>query len=310
MNQGTGVVTMEGIPGWVFDIQRYSLHDGPGLRTNVFFQGCPLGCAWCCNPESQAMEPQMACFENRCFACGDCLVACPQGALHLVDGRLRWDPRVCDGCGRCGEVCPSQAIQWLGRRMTAGEVLAEVLRDAAFYAEGGGVTLTGGEPLAQLEFAYAILRLARREVVHTALETCGHVPWACFERVLPDLDLVLYDLKHMDSERHRRGTGVGNERILDNARRVARCGVAMLMRVPLIPGFNMDAENVRRTARFALELGVGEVHLLPYHRLGRPKYRALGLAYPGEAIPLPQDGETEAIADIFRARGLRVQVGG
>jgi len=310
MPQGNPQGTVEQVSGWVFDIQRYSLHDGPSLRTNVFFKGCPLGCAWCCNPESRAIGPQMACFENRCFACGDCLALCPREALHLVDGRLRWDPLACDRCGRCGEVCPSQTMQWLGRRISAGEVLAEVLRDSAFYAEGGGVTLTGGEPLMQPEFAHAILRLARREVIHTALETCGHVPWAHFEQVLPDLDLVLYDLKHLDPERHRQGTGVGNALILDNARRLAKCGVAMVIRVSLIPGFNMDAENIRRTAQFALELGVDEVHLLPYHRLGRPKYQALGVSYPGEAIPLPQDEEVEAIAAIIRACGLRVILGG
>ena len=337
-----GMANELAIQGLIFDLQRYSLHDGPGLRTNIFFKGCPLRCRWCCNPESQAPKPELAFFESRCFACGDCLEVCQQGALHMSEGKMHWDPQVCDHCGRCVEVCASGAIQWIGRRVSGGEVLDEALRDAAFYCGGGGITLTGGEPTLQPEFAAAVLRLAQAECIHTTMETCGHVPWPIFEQLLPHLDLVLYDLKHMDSDHHQEGTGVGNELILENARRVAEWFVergalsverdcdslyashctlhgsmGMIIRLSLIPGFNMAAdrpkvsmENICRTAQFALGLGIGEIHLLPYHRLGQPKYQALGRPYPGEEFDLLKDEQVEAIASLVRSLGLQVRVGG
>ena len=312
-----GMANELAIQGLIFDLQRYSLHDGPGLRTNIFFKGCPLRCRWCCNPESQAPKPELAFFESRCFACGDCLEVCQQGALHMSEGKMHWDPQVCDHCCRCVDVCASGAIQWIGRRVSVGEVLDEALRDAAFYCGGGGITLTGGEPTLQPEFAAAILRLAQAECIHTTMETCGHAPWPIFEQLLPHLDLVLYDLKHMDSDHHREGTGVGNELILENAQRVAGSGVEVIIRLPVIPGFNMAAdrpkvsmENIRRTAQFALGLGIGEIHLLPYHRLGQPKYQALGRPYPGEEFDLLKDEQVEAIASLVRSYGLRVRVGG
>jgi pyruvate formate lyase activating enzyme len=327
-------IELQRVQGLVFDLQRYSLHDGPGLRTNVFLKGCPLRCRWCCNPESQGTEPELALFESRCFACGDCVEVCRRGALSMLQ-RLHWDPKVCDRCGQCVEVCASGAVRWIGNSISAGEVLAEVLRDSAFYSGGGGITLTGGEPMLQPEFAYAILRLAQADYVHTAMETCGHAPWSHFERLLPHLDLVLFDLKHMDSGCHREGTGVGNEVILENARRIAKwfeqrgtsrawrgrssldtgdsppdAPRGMIIRLPLVPGFNMTVERVQRAAEFAREMGVGEIHLLPYHRLGQPKYRALGRSYPGEEFDLPEDTGVEAMASLVRSCGLHVRVGG
>jgi pyruvate formate lyase activating enzyme len=248
-----------------------------------------------------------------------------EGGVEQSEVRLKWDPEACDVCGHCAEACASGAIQWIGRTSKAGEVMARVLRDVAFYGGGGGITLTGGEPMLQPKFTHALLRLARSEYIHTTMETCGHVPWTAFEQVLPQLDLILYDLKHMDSDAHRRGTGVCNELILENARRLAgwlkvrgRWGVGggMIVRVPLIPGFNVhvcgstSVENIRHTVRFALELGVREMHLLPYHRLGQPKYRSLGRSYAGGKPRLLAEGEVEAIADIVRSCGLRVRVGG
>ena len=235
------------------------------------------------------------------------------------DARIQWDPRLCDCCGRCVETCASGAIQWIGRSVRAGEVLDQVLRDVSFYEGGGGITLTGGEPMLQPEFATAILRLAHAEYIHITIETCGHVPWSLFEQVLPHLDLVLYDLKHMDSDQHRKGTGVGNELILENARSMAEwyrehggwgAGRGMIIRLPLIPGFNITARNTRLTAQFARTLGVQEIHLLPYHRLGRPKYQALGWRYPSEALCLPEEDEIEEMAGLARSCGLRVRVGG
>ncbi len=309
----------------MFDLQRYSLHDGPGLRTNVFFKGCPLRCHWCCNPESQAVQPEMAFFESRCFACGDCLDLCPSEALRVQrtgeqpKARIQWTRRACNRCGRCAEACPSEALHWIGRRIKAGAVLEQVLRDVPFYEGGGGVTLTGGEPMLQPRFAEAIVQLAHAEYMHTAMETSGHMRWSLFELVLPHLDLVLYDLKHMDSGQHKEGTGVGNELILENARKIAEwyeghggwhSGRGMIIRLPLVPGFNMTAENIGLSVEFARALRVEEMHLLPYHRLGSPKYRALGRPYPGEALRVPEAEEVESVVRVVRSCGLRVQVGG
>jgi pyruvate formate lyase activating enzyme len=301
---------LETVTGIVFDVQRYSLHDGPGLRTNIFLKGCPLSCSWCCNPESQAPQPTLAFFTSRCYSCGDCLNVCQSEALWLQSGgeqpiaQLHWRPDACDLCGDCADVCASGAIQWVGRQSTAAEVLEEALRDAVFYGHGGGITLTGGEPLLQHEFAYARLRLARGEYMHTAMETCGHAPWFRLERLLPYLNLVLYDVKHMDSEQHRLGTGMGNELILENARRIvhwkAERGLdsGVVIRLPLMRG------------RFALELGIGEMHLLPYHRLGGPKYQALGRSNVCDELPLLIEEEVEEMASLVRSLGLRVLVGG
>jgi pyruvate formate lyase activating enzyme len=316
---------LESVEGLVFDLQRYSLHDGPGLRTNVFFKGCPLRCRWCCNPESQAVQPELAFFEGRCFTCGDCLDVCQSGALRIErageqsDARIQWDPRACERCGRCVETCASGAFQWIGRRIRAGEVLDQALRDVSFYGEGGGITLTGGEPMLQPRFAKAILRLAQAEYIHTTMETSGHASWSLFDQVLPHVDLVLYDLKHMDSDHHEKGTGLGNELVLENARRMATwymargdrsAGRGMIIRLPLIPGFNMTAEDTRLTAQFARNLGVEEMHLLPYHRLGRSKYQALGRRFLGEAFRLAEEEEIEAMAGLVRSCGLSVRLGG
>jgi len=304
------VRSLQAVEGIIFDIQRYSLHDGPGLRTNVFFKGCPLRCKWCCNPESMNQQPELALFVGRCFACADCLEVCAPAALSLAGDQLQWDPAMCDHCGRCVEVCVSQAMRWIGHPATAGEVIAEVTRDAPFYEEGGGLTLSGGEPTSQPEFAEALLSLAKAENVHSAMETCGHVAWPVFEQLLPHLDLVLYDIKHMDAERHAEGTGLGNDLILGNARRIAAKGHDMVIRVPLIPGFNMEEENLRHTSRFVRELGLKEIDLLPYHRLGRPKYRALGRCYPWERFDVPDEETVRRLAGLFREQGLSVLLGG
>jgi pyruvate formate lyase activating enzyme len=305
----TDMTQLEETEGVIFDIQRYSLHDGPGLRTNLFLKGCPLRCQWCCNPESVQPQPELAFFDRRCFLCGDCLDVCATGALNMDDDKLHWNPAACDQCGRCVQVCTADAMRWIGRRVTASEVMEEVIRDLPFYTGSGGITLTGGEPTLQPAFAEAVLRLAKQESIHTAIETCGYAPWPAFERLLPWLDLVLYDIKHMDSEQHRQGTGISNEQILHNARRIAATGNKMIIRVPLIPQFNITEDNLRRTGRFALDLTVEEIHLLPYHRLGQPKYRALGRPYPWAHADLLGQEAVEQAADALRQQGLRVYVG-
>jgi pyruvate formate lyase activating enzyme len=305
---GAGDVT-----GVVFNIQRYSIHDGPGIRTTAFLKGCPLQCAWCQNPESQIMRPEIFFVSENCQGCGACAQVCPQGAIAVVDGLARTDRAKCIGCGKCTEVCPNEARNLMGRSQTAQEVFEELAADEIFYQRsGGGATLSGGEPLAQPEFATAVFRLCREASIHTALDTCGHAPWETMRQVLEYVDLVLYDLKHMDPERHKKYTGVSNELILEGARRIRQLGVPMLARIPLIPGFNDDAQNLLATAQFiATEMGDSiPVHLLPYHRLGETKHERM--EQPGKAIAAqpPSDEQMEEMRAVFESLGLEVHLGG
>ena len=301
---------LEQVEGIVFDIQHYSLHDGPGLRTSIFLKGCPLRCGWCANPESQHVAPELVMFSANCLACGTCIEVCGPGGRALVDGRLAWRRDLCTLCAACVQICPAAAMEWSGQRWTAGNVVREVLRDGPFYEDGGGLTLTGGEPTLQPAFAEAILRLAKAEYVNTAMETTGNAPWEVLEVLLPYLDLWLYDVKHLDSKIHRDYTGIGNELILSNLRRLAGLGAPIVVRVPLIPGFNMEEEDIRRTAEFLAELNdaVRAIELLPYHTLGRAKYEALGRSYPWRDRDLPTDADVETVTEVFRFYGLDAQI--
>jgi glycyl-radical enzyme activating protein/glucokinase-like ROK family protein len=297
---------LEDVAGTVFNVQRFSVHDGPGIRTNIFFKGCPLRCAWCCNPESQRFQPELALSAQQCVHCGQFEDFCPEIWFHGAVTQVEKDK-----FGARAELCPGGAMRWLGSRRTAGDILAEVLRDRPFYSEGGGITLTGGEPTAQPDFAEALLRLARQAGLTTAIETCGHTRWKVFERLLPHLDLVLFDLKHMDPEAHRRATGVDNEVILANLRHLAEVGAPLEVRVPLIPGINADAENLTALARFLAGLAGPRrrVSLLPYHTLGWNKYASLGRPSPVNGhgpITAEQLGEFERI---LQAHQLQVTVG-
>jgi pyruvate formate lyase activating enzyme len=305
-----GRAELEGVEGIIFDIQRYSVHDGPGLRTNVFFKGCPLRCAWCANPESQAMRPELAVFAVNCIRCGQFDEPCPDGWLVQDDTTWKWG--VQDDYETRARLCPAGGVRWIGERRTAGSVIDEVRRDALFYEGGGGMTLSGGEPALQPAFAEALLRLAREECINTAMETCGQAPWANFERLLPHLDTVLFDVKHLDSATHRAFTGAGNEQIMDNLRRLAAAGAPVVVRVPLIPGFNATAESLRAIGAFVAGLPghIRQVDILPYHTLGRAKYAALAQPYPWDGHARLTDEEVEALAGELRGMGLTVTVGG
>jgi glycyl-radical enzyme activating protein/glucokinase-like ROK family protein len=296
----------EDVEGMVFNVQRFSVHDGPGIRTNIFFKGCPLRCAWCCNPESQHFQPELGLTAQQCVHCGQFEESCPESWTHGAVTQAEKDK-----FGARAELCPGGALRWLGSRRTAGDIIAEVLRDRPFYSDDGGITLTGGEPTAQPAFAEALLRLAREAGLSTAIETCGHTRWKVFERLLPHLDLVLFDLKHMDPEAHRRATGADNEVILANLRHLAETGVAVDIRVPLIPGVNADAENLTALARFVAALSgrPRRVSLLPYHTLGWNKYVTIGRPAPADGhgpITLEQLAE---FTHILQAHQLEVTVG-
>lgn len=298
---------------WIWDIRKYSLHDGPGIRTTVFFKGCPLKCLWCCNPESHASGAEVVWIRERCLACDLCLESCARYAISVdPSGRRVVDPASCDLCGVCAHQCPGEAMTIVGRQMTVDEVLAEVARDAIFYSRsGGGLTLSGGEPLAQPEFAAELLaRYKRSEGGHTAVETCGQADWDEIRRLLPYVDLFLYDIKHMDALEHRRYTGAGNLRILENASRIATSGRRLVIRFPLIPGCNDGEDNVRRTAALARSLGVERVDLLPYHRLGEPKYTRLDRRYVLAGTNAPSEDRVAAARRIIDSYGLAVRVGG
>ncbi len=289
---------LSAIEGVVFDVQRYSLHDGPGVRTALFFKGCPLRCGWCSNPESQAREPEPAVFARQCIRCGQFSPPCPDKPGAVDAGRAAR--------------CPAGGVRLIGERRSAGSLMAQALRDAPFYEEGGGITLTGGEPLLQPRLAGALLRLARAEGIHTAIETSGAAPWEALEALLPHLDMVLFDLKQMDSAIHRTYTGAGNEQTLSNLRQAAARGAALTVRVPLIPGFNATVEAIGAIARFVAGLASPPppLDLLPYHTLGRAKYAALGRRYPWEEHEPLTAAQAEEMAEVVRGYGLQVTVGG
>lgn len=300
------------LTGLLFDLRRYSIHDGPGIRTAVFFKGCPLRCAWCHNPEGQAGCKELMLRPKRCIDCGACGKVCPSGALQRVNGKWTVDRALCDACGRCVEVCYAEALQIVGREYTPAEVMAAIERDRAFFDQsGGGVTFTGGEPLAQFEFLLTLLQACKRAGLHTTLDTCGYADWEQFQRLLPYVDLVLYDLKYMDDTGHRQITGVSNQRILANLQKLCASGKPVWLRMPLIPGINDDEANLAAAAAFAAALPYQPpLYLLPFHNSAEAKYAGLGLTYELPGIIAPTQAQMQAAAERFTRAGLKVVLGG
>ena len=297
--------------GLVLDIRKYSIHDGPGIRTTVFLKGCGLSCWWCHNPESQAPGFEAIVRDNRCIRCGACVRACEHGAITWTDAGPVTDRAQCAACGDCSAVCYTEARERVGREMAADEVLAEVLQDLPFYEEsGGGMTLSGGEPLLQTDFTAALLAGAKAHGLHTALDTCGYATWDVLERVRGDVDLFLYDLKLMDDERHRRFTGVSNAPVLRNLRRLSELGHRIRLRVPVIPDVNDDEENLRAVAAFAAGLPHLEgADLLPYHHIGVDKYERLDRTYRLPDSRSPSEERLEVVARFLEGNGLAVGTG-
>jgi glycyl-radical enzyme activating protein len=264
----------QGMKGRVFAIHRFAVHDGPGIRTAVFLKGCPLRCLWCHNPESFDLRPEIAFIAHRCEACGDCVPACPVSAHRFEDGHHVFDRFACRKCGRCAEACVFGALERTGMDMTVEEVVCEVLKDSVFYSEsGGGVTVSGGEPLSQWRFVRELLSDLKARGIQTAVETSGFGPRNALEPLVPVTDLFLFDIKAVNSEKHRKLTGVPNDSILDNLEFLAGAGVKVELRCPLVPGLNDSKEDVAAIAALVRKYpGLAGAVLLPYHNTGNDKY--------------------------------------
>ncbi len=295
--------------GMVLNIQHYSLHDGPGIRTTVFLKGCSLRCKWCCNPESIHPQAELAFNPHKCIgkeACGACMAVCPESAPFTVAPgdriHINWD--LCTNCGRCIDVCPSTALYLFGKEMTVEQVLEEVEQDSAFYREsGGGISLSGGDCLCQPRFSAALLQEAHARGLNTAMETASNVPWKAMEMVLPHVDTLFHDLKIMDPARHKKWTGVDNSRILANLKRAYTTfkNKRFLARSPIIPGVNDTEEHVRSVLAFILpHENVADYELLPYHRLGEPKYGFLGKIYQLNDFKPPTEESMERLQGIVK----------
>jgi pyruvate formate lyase activating enzyme len=298
--------------GIVFDIKKFSIHDGPGIRTTVFFKGCPLSCWWCHNPEGQSPQPELMLWTSRCIRCGACLEVCDQGAISWDGDVVSTDREKCVLSGACVQVCYAEAREIVGREMTVAEVLAEIERDIPFYDQsGGGVTFSGGEPLSQPDFLLALLRASKEKEIHTAVDTCGFATWETLDRVREHVDLFLYDLKLMDEAKHRKFTGVSNELILKNLQRLSAQGHDIFLRVPIIPGINDDAENIRQIGTFAAALPhLKRVDILPYHRAAVEKYHRLNKVYGLPETRPPSGERISEITEILREFGLQTKIGG
>jgi pyruvate formate lyase activating enzyme len=302
--------------GLIFNIQRFSIHDGPGIRTTIFLKGCPLRCFWCHNPEGLHKQVEIQFYSARCIQCGECARACPEGAQIVNPTERVYQRERCTACGQCVETCFAEGLQLVGKQVSAGEAVAEALRDRDFYASsGGGVTLSGGEPLLQPRFTFAVLAALQAEGVHTALETTTHCSWDTLSAALPLTDLFMVDLKHLDPARHQAATGVSNERILENTRRLAQTGKPIIFRTPVVPGVNDTPDEIHAIATYVRELGdlradsgTGlSLELLPFHHLADDKYTSLGLEYHAAHLTPPPKELMNALTEAARSTGIQVK---
>lgn len=297
--------------GIIFDIKRYSIHDGPGTRTTVHFKGCPLACWWCHNPESQSAAPAVLFRAEKCIACGSCIRSCPQQALSVSEGALVCDEGLCTGCGVCCDVCPADARELCGRPYTVEELMSRLSKDEIFFRDGGGVTFSGGEPLMQPEFLIAMLDACGRAGYHRAVDTSGFAGRSVILETAKRTDLYLYDIKHMDPVKHKEYTGVDNAVILENLVAISEAGARINVRLPFMPGLNSDDENMDAVGRFVSGLrGVTGVNILPYHTVAKGKHDRWHMDYKLNDMLPPSDSQVHHAAGILESYGLKVHIGG
>ena len=303
-----------GKKGIIFNIQRFSINDGPGIRTVVFLKGCTLSCMWCFNPESQDKNLQIFLNNETCIECNRCFDICPVKAISIDSGERKIDRSKCNKCGKCVEVCNSKALSIVGEEKTADEVIDEIIKDKPFYDKSnGGVTLSGGEALHQPEFSKAILKKCKKNGINTAIETSGYIKqWELFEELLDYTDLVLYDLKQMDNSLHKKFTGVENKIIFDNARKISSKKIPMVIRIPIIPGYSDSRKNITETCLFVKNYlkNVREIDILPFSQIGRKKYSDLGMNYQLSDLESPKKEYIKKLKELIESFGFYVLIGG
>ncbi len=291
--------------GLIFNIQRFSLHDGPGIRTTIFFKGCPLSCLWCQNPEGLSSNQELFQCSAKCIGCKSCLGSCPEGAISFDGPEPVIDRSICKLCMTCADNCPTGALEAIGREMTVKEVAAEVLKDMVIFEEsGGGVTLSGGEPLLQIDFVVELLKAMKELNINTAVETSGYVSMEALKKVSSWTDLFLYDLKLLDPEKCKEYTGMSSKPVLDNFKCLAQNGSQLAVRMPLIPGINDHCDHLRLVADILKESGINELELIPYHNLGAHKYRGLNVDYQLQELEPPSKNQMVAAREAFLSEGI------
>mgnify|MGYP001776597118 FL=1 len=299
----------------ITNIQKFSIHDGDGIRTTVFFKGCPLKCEWCHNPETQKFEKEMQVDREKCTGCGACAAVCPNGAIHMEEGRPILDAEACVFCGKCTRFCPTGAREVIGQEYTVKELVKELMKDQMFYEEsGGGVTLSGGEVMSMdMDYLLAVAKELKRQDVTLTIDTCGFVPYEKFQELLPYVNTFLYDVKVMDPELHKKYMGTDNALILENLVRLAKDGARIYIRIPTVKEVNGNEENMKETIAFLQEHDIhpAQINLLPYHDTGSGKYRKLDMEYKGTDLHAPDKEEMEALAALFINAGYKnTKIGG
>lgn len=295
----------------IINIQKYSVHDGPGIRTTVFFKGCPLKCWWCHNPESIDPQEEMMLCQDKCTSCGRCVKRCAQEAIELKNGDPFVDLEKCISCGKCAEFCISEAKEHVGRRVHVDELMLQIKKDMTFYEEsGGGVTFSGGEPMMHSDFLREVLIRCRDLRINATVDTCGYTSWENFEKIAHMVDLFLYDLKIYDDEKHIKYTGVSNKLILENLKKLSDLGKNIYVRMPIIRGINDDDEHIDKSIDFLSSLNILQVNILPYHKLGMDKYDKLTMEYKLSGGEKPEAKRMTEIEEKFNAAGIKVKIGG